>query len=509
MTVSLGGEAPSWGLSRWNGGGLRFRPDDGEGFSLRGDRRQLLYKGRKRSHRFTILGQDKFEYDCILNKEPDTNTVTLIIEGAERYDFFRQPDFVHDPFLKGSYAVYKKETFIGEGTGKLCHIHRPKIIDSRGRQVWGALSIVGDRLLITMPEGWLADAAYPVIVDPVIGTSTIGSLTPESNYAGRPVGMSYQFGVNRFLAPEKIKGACSAYFYCYDTGMGIGDYSPRVFDSASNKPGAVRSKNEQIMRTKLWEYNAAQDGNVWGNPQWKTVSFEINGQIEAGSDVWFGGYGWGVWTKYDYGGEYYRNSPEVVITKEEEELYDEETGEWYWTEQEDYELPDFIHNGKEKLDNYILSWYFAFESSSFNYARTLTQGVKLTDARKLTAAYKKTLLTVLKTGDTNMPLMTLARKIAERASALDGAGHLGGYFRGLFIDALSIAETSHLSAYCRKQEDTAHAGAIPLRSLFMAIRLATVCFARDFILKRFLKSNEDIVLKSPVCRGIEIESRIH
>jgi hypothetical protein len=32
------------------------------------------------------------------------------------------------------------------------------------------LSLVGDRLLITIPEGWLADAAYPVIVDPTIGT---------------------------------------------------------------------------------------------------------------------------------------------------------------------------------------------------------------------------------------------------------------------------------------------------------------------------------------------------
>ncbi|GHV93062.1 hypothetical protein AGMMS50268_35650 [Spirochaetia bacterium] len=576
---------------------------------MQGDRRQLLYKGRKRSHRFTILGQDKFEYDCILNKEPDTNTVILTLDGAERFDFFRQPDWLRDPFLAGSYAVYKKATFIGEGTGKLCHIHRPKIIDSRGRWVWGDLSIVGDRLIITIPETWLAYAVYPVIVDPVIGTSTVGSLTPDGMYGGIPVRMIYQFGVNRFIAPEKIQGTCSAHFYCYDTNFSIGDYSPRVFDNVNNKPGTIRSKNEQIMRTKLWEYNADRSGYIWSNPLWKNVNFEINGQIEAGSNVWFGGYGWGVWTKYDYGGEYYRNWPEMVWTTEEEEVYDDETGEWYWTEPEGYELPDFIHNGDETFDNYILSWYFTFESSSFNYTRTLTQGVNLSDTRKLTATYKKTLamngrnttalghgssyyrthtaqvrgtaglswlrgfyrnisetikilnplgycrdflrtvtetaraytdtirnagnkrtvlttggsndgitwgrgffrsiLTTLQSSDTNNTLITLARNIAEWAATLDSAGHLGDYFRGLFVEAGSIAETDHAADYYRKQEDTAYTEDNPLRSLFMVIRLITVGFVRDFILKRFLKSNEDIVLKSPVCREIEIDSRIH
>ena len=166
-TVELGKSSPTFGLTR-NCSGLRFVPTDDEGFSLRGDKRQLVYKGRRRSHRFTILGDSSFEYDCILEREPETNVITLLLEGAERYDFFRQPDFVPDPFLKGSYAVYKKETLIGEGTGKLCHIHRPEIIDARGRRCWGELSIIGNRLHITIPENWLNEAKYPVIVDPTI-----------------------------------------------------------------------------------------------------------------------------------------------------------------------------------------------------------------------------------------------------------------------------------------------------------------------------------------------------
>jgi hypothetical protein len=39
------------------------------------------------------------------------------MEGAERFDFFRQPDFVKDPFLKGSYAVYKKKPSPGKEPG--------------------------------------------------------------------------------------------------------------------------------------------------------------------------------------------------------------------------------------------------------------------------------------------------------------------------------------------------------------------------------------------------------
>jgi hypothetical protein len=189
--VELGREVPSWGLKRWGSAGLRFVPPDDEGFTLRGDNRQLVYKGRRRSHRFTILGDTSFEYDCILEREPESNVITLLMEGAERFDFFRQPDFVKDPFLAGSYAVYKKETLIGggrmsfglssEGTGKFCHIHRPLIIDALGRKVFGDLSVIGNALRIIIPENWLSEAKYPVIVDPTIGTTTVGSQTHWNN----------------------------------------------------------------------------------------------------------------------------------------------------------------------------------------------------------------------------------------------------------------------------------------------------------------------------------------
>jgi hypothetical protein len=48
LTVSLGRKSPEWGLKRWASSGLRFVPPDDEGFSLRGDNRRLVYKGRRR-----------------------------------------------------------------------------------------------------------------------------------------------------------------------------------------------------------------------------------------------------------------------------------------------------------------------------------------------------------------------------------------------------------------------------------------------------------------------------
>jgi hypothetical protein len=76
---------PSFGLYRFDKG-LHFVPPDDEGFILRGDKRRLLYKGRRRSHRFTILCDTAFEYDCILEREPESNVISLRMEGAENFD---------------------------------------------------------------------------------------------------------------------------------------------------------------------------------------------------------------------------------------------------------------------------------------------------------------------------------------------------------------------------------------------------------------------------------------
>jgi hypothetical protein len=558
--VSLGEKVPAWGLDRWGVPGLSFLPPDDEGFTLWGDRQRLMYKGRKRSHRFTILGDTAFEYDCILEKEPESNVIFLLMEGAENFDFFRQPDFVKNPFLKGSYAVYKKETLIGEGTGKLCHIHRPEIIDSRGRRCWGDLSVTGNELRITIPENFLSEAKYPVIVDPTIGTTTVGSQYLWDNEdPGEPLiplAFEIMIGVNRFLISETIDGTCTAFIYTNDDEYEAAG-RPVFYSDNGDIPLTRKSKNESLIDFRVTS----------SKPKgWRNGTFQSNGSIASGSYIWFGvcaEYWW--FPRFDYGAKCFRD----------------------WWDNYD-SIPDAYPNtNKSDYYDFKLSMYFAYTSAQ-NYVRTLTQGITLTDTRKLTGTYKRTatqtvkgttafsrfatfprqcLMTVcnisvlkalptlirvvlehvravteiykgrglardcietVQTGSetkriqgfyrktyegvrgtdvTSFPVLFL-RSVPETVRLTDTKTQWAAYIRGLRTEAASMAETRHGGEYYRKQADTVQAAGIPFRSLLIFVRLVTMSLIRDFILRRFLKSNEELVLKSPVCREIILDSRV-
>jgi hypothetical protein len=501
------------------------------------------------------------------------------MDGAENFDFFRQPDSVTDPFLKGSYAVYKKETLIGEGTGKLCHIHRPEIIDSRERRCWGNLSVIGNELRITIPENWLSEAKYPVIVDPTIGTTTVGSQNEWTVEAGEDPEALYflaAIAVNRFLVPQAINGNCTAYAYCSEDD-GDGGGRPVLYSDNGSKPLERRSKAEGLF-----------DFGVNGSkpPGWRTAAFQSNRSITAGTYVWFGVLAELYWyPRFDYG---------VVCYTDTIDDYDP--------------VPDIypLYNANV-YDTFKLSMYFTY-SSTQNYTRTITQGVTLTDTRKCTANYKRatamntegitllghssnyfreqlgavtisdtvnrfrgffravteqvktgdfitccrnflrtiavtvklqtceqrslsvrrdvtdeagtedstarqrgfirTLVTAVSTGDYTGKAITLLRGIREEVSALGEAGHLGDYLRGIYTEAENMAETKHKGEYYRAIEDTAGSAAVSLRHLFIFLRLTTLSLVRDYLIPRFLRSREELVIKSPVVRELILESRI-
>jgi hypothetical protein len=100
------------------------------------------------------------------------------------------------------------------------------------------------------------------------------------------------------------------------------------------------------------------------------------------------------------------------------------------------------------------------------------------------------------------------RGIGDKGTAGDETDRTADYLRGLFAEARSIAGTSHTGEYHRRQQDTAHSNAVPLRHLFMVIRLLTGSYIRNYITGRFLKSREEVVIKSPVCREMTLESKI-
>jgi hypothetical protein len=548
--VSLGKYTPSFGLHRYKQG-LRFVPSDDEGFTLKGDKQRLLYKGRRRSHRFTILGDCSFEYDCILNREPESNVISLRMEGAENFDFFRQPNYVEEPFLKGSYAVYKKETLVGEGTGKLCHIHRPEVIDARGRRCWGELSVVGNELRITIPEYWLDEAKYPVVVDPTVGTTTIGSQTTGPNpfpinvvTYDRPT-LDSEYALNKYLVPQTGNGLCNAYVYCYDDYCDW-DFLPCLYTHANNKPYARKSQNENIIDVTVYPPR-------WP-VGWKTNTFQINGSITAGDYVWFGGWAHYFWTRFDYGGDCYKG--------QFSDLYEDYL--------EEYGLDPYIvfHSWVVHCD-IIWSWYFNYAASGGqSYVRTLTQGVSLPDNRIITGNYKRNLSQTAGNSTSLNRLPLFVRNVAEIVkAAMSGSNsrsitrqcaenvnansetdrnfsavrkaqdilnvtdiqaftffyirsvpdtvqaehnirHSRGFFRGLLDYAGSIAETACEAGYYRTNADTVKATGTVFRGLLIFARIVTKVFIRDYLLGRFLKSKAELSLKSCICREIVLESRI-
>jgi hypothetical protein len=560
VVVSLDKKNPSWGMSRFGGGcDLQFVPQDDEGFSLRGDRQQLFYKGRKKSHRFTILNDGAFEYDCILLREPESNIISLRMEGAEKFDFFRQPDFVRDDFLKGSYAVYKKETLIGEGTGKLCHIYRPKIFDARGLSCWGDLAVVGDELLIIIPESFLSSAKYPVVIDPTVGTTTVGSQTewydPWNEYYNT-LYIEVSLAVNKFLIPETLNNTATAYVYAYDRDY-YGRCKPVLYSDNNDVPLQRRSKNEG-------EFDIAVES---GKPAgWRSAPFMPNDSIASGSYIWFGLFCDWFLPRFDFGAKCYKD---------------------YW---------DFI--GEDIPDNYPfyttydiydfkLSMYFDYTSAQ-NYVRTLTQGVKLSDGRKITASYKRDVKQTVRTNTVTKSFETIIRRCVMLVQSTMKLNRLPTFYRNviehikinsinshvqsfvrncsdmieihfnlnriqgflktvfenvkssdsilfpvLFIrsvnDETVIYESTiktaeyikllemkadavdgvfHIADYHREQKDEVQAEGLLFRSVLFFVKIITGTFIRDYILSRFLKAREELKLKSPIVREITLDSKI-
>jgi hypothetical protein len=437
------------------------------------------------------------------------------------------------------------------------------IIDSRGRRCWGDLSVAGNNLCITIPEAWLSEAEYPVVVDPTIGTTTVGSQNKwydPDNEATASLMFELSIPVNRFLASETINGACTAYVYTNEDDYEAGG-RPVLYADNGNKPHIRKSAQEGFLDLRV----------TGSKPKgWRSATFSSNGSIASGSYVWFGVFVECYWLpRFDYGARCYTD--------------------WWWDYGVETTVPDeYPLSSADYYRDFKLPMYFTYTSAQ-TYTRTLTQGVTLADTRKLTGAYKRSAIqtvqgtTVLKRvesfyrsiiqsvkntaalkgspmrivrlieaaaalyemktetefkrgtadtagigsitggavlffrtlfglaegGDHTGGLVTRMRLIQDTETVGDETGHTADYLRGLFVEAGNIAETTHRGEYYRVQQDTAGSEAVPLRHLFIFLRLLTAAYIRDYIIGRFLKSKEELVIKSPVYREIILDSTLH
>jgi hypothetical protein len=117
--------------------------------------------------------------------------------------------------------------------------------------------------------------------------------------------------------------------------------------------------------------------------------------------------------------------------------------------------------------DFRISMYFAYALKGF-HTRVLTQWVMSSGTRKLTGEYQ--------------------RSATQTAQGTAGIKRFGDFRR--------------------TQRDTAKSKGVVLRYLFIFLRLLTGGDVWDYIIGRFLKSKEELAIKSPVERETEIDSRI-
>jgi hypothetical protein len=156
------------------------------------------------------VGEDGgFEFEWLLPSKPSSNVLTATISTKELAFFYQGEltasekqagDFRPDNVI-GSYAVYHKSRagnyLRGKNykTGKAFHIYRPEAVDAKGNKTWCILNINerAGTLTVTVPQTFLNNAVYPVVVDPTFGYTSVGG-TAESWVANDIVGYANAAG---------------------------------------------------------------------------------------------------------------------------------------------------------------------------------------------------------------------------------------------------------------------------------------------------------------------------
>lgn len=470
-------------LSKWNGeASLNLGTGGEHAGRLEVCRNEILLKPdstRKTHHVFRKLDGERFEYDVILLKEPETNVIEIDLQFPDGLEFYRQPSFEEitksryycAPEVIDSYAVYWKNRNGKYKTGKFCHIYRPLVYDARGRKVWGRLILTGRLMTITIPEDWLSEASYPVVVDPVIGTQTRGATYEYDRWGeGSPVTfyMELETGLNRFTASSAIYGTCLSSMYCYLNTPGVAGI-PVLYSEVNSKPANRISQNEQ---------NA---NFVVTSPRWVSSSFSLSRPVAAGETFWYG---------YCASEIYF---PYIDFANRIERMYTDGFIENVFVPDPD---PDTV------IKNVLMSMYFTYTDAQ-NLTRIMLDTIGLTE--------------------------TLARHFTFRRACADGSGITETTVaqRGLIRECRSLADIADLLSFIqvllRLCSSTLEAvGTVSFvqmlirfcvsgltvlenvaRSLGQSRLVTSVCGFIEQMLGRMLLKKEELVFVSRVTREIE------
>ena len=242
---------------------------------------KILYQKPSHTVSFTSIDSDDtnlfelggHEFDITYNAKPNSNIISFKI-NSNNLDFFYQPPLTSEEIAKGenrpdniigSYAIYhssKSNNQIGGNqyfTGKVGHIYRPLITDSSENTTWGELNIENGVMTITIPQDFLDNATYPIIVDPTFGYTTIGG-TQSSGY-----------GPNQFLIfPTTLafSSATISSMAIYASFASGGNFQLGIYDTSASP---------------VYQGKTIQQGSAPSSAQWSIISMNDCNVLTTGN----------------------------------------------------------------------------------------------------------------------------------------------------------------------------------------------------------------------------------
>jgi hypothetical protein len=236
-----------------------------------------------------------FEFDISFAERPNNNTIHFTLQ-QKNLVAYRQDELTQDDYdnaaamgltlhprpenLIGSYAFYHNSKKNNEyKTGKVLEIKRPWAIDSVGTQVWCELNITGNAMSITIPQDFVDNAVYPILVDPTFGYTSIGG----STFSGGSIPNHVIFTAN---------GTGTV------TQMSV--YLNKNFGGTQNTQTAIYSDSSGAPNSRL---ATSSSTSISGTSQW--YNFTISQAITNAVDYWLSWWDEDAGTvdfRYDSGG---------------------------------------------------------------------------------------------------------------------------------------------------------------------------------------------------------------
>jgi len=235
---------------------------------------KILYKKDTFEARFYLLPPccleetpKASEFDVVFYTKPSSNRVEFSIK-TKNLLFYKQLPLTPSEIYEGvtrsqevvnSYAVFHANKAGGiYGTGKAFHIYRPIIYDANDDYTYGDIIINPGRnnetgtMTIIVPQEFLDNAVYPIIVDPTLGYTSLG---------GSSIGLKNSIESNVYTSPDTGTLSSMSLGVASGSGSGRSIKMGSYIDSTNARSGYTN----QITNTS----------NGWNTSAFNTIDSEL------------------------------------------------------------------------------------------------------------------------------------------------------------------------------------------------------------------------------------------